>query len=208
MMNTMEIQRFLDGMEWEQGRDNAPPGFPELPTIPGGRYTDPEFLALEQKYLWQRSWVYACHSDELPEPGSFILWEKLGSPILIVRGKDNVIRAFYNTCRHRGAPLVQEDKGRVAGLVCRYHGWTYDLAGQLVNLRDARDFVNFDKTCHNLVEIPCAMFGNWVFINEDPDAGPLEEALGPALEDWRTLQIEDLRHVHSASFEVACNVKV
>ncbi len=207
-MNTMEIQRFLDGMEWEQGRDNAPPGFPELPTIPGGRYTDPEFLALEQKYLWQRSWVYACHSDELPEPGSFILWEKLGSPILIVRGKDNVIRAFYNTCRHRGAPLVQEDKGRVAGLVCRYHGWTYDLAGQLVNLRDARDFVNFDKTCHNLVEIPCAMFGNWVFINEDPDAGPLEEALGPALEDWRTLQIEDLRHVHSASFEVACNVKV
>ncbi len=207
-MKQEEIQRFIDGMALEEARDAPPADFPEMPTVPGGRYTDPEFLALEEKYMWKRAWLYACHADELPQPGSFFLWKKSGSPIMIVRGKDDKIRAFYNTCRHRGAPLVQEDKGKTAGLVCRYHGWTYDLTGKLLNLRDKRDFTDFDKTCHNLVEVRCEMFGNWIFVNEDPDAGPLLQSLGPAAQHWATLQIGSMRHVHSASFPVACNVKV
>ncbi|GAB4137896.1 MAG: aromatic ring-hydroxylating dioxygenase subunit alpha [Sphingomonadales bacterium] len=207
-MTPSEVQRFLDGMAREEERDGPPEGFPELPTVPGGRYTDPGFLALEEQYLWKRSWLYACHADQLPRPGSFLLWQKTGSPILILRGKDNRIRAFYNTCRHRGAPLVQEGAGEVQGLVCRYHGWTYDLAGKLVNLRDKRDFPGLDMACHGLVEIGCAQFGNWVFVNEDPDAPPLADSIGPAWEDWRTLDVAGMRHVHSASYPVACNVKV
>lgn len=207
-MAEMNIQKFLDGMAAERDRTAPPEGFPKLPVISGDRYTDPEFLALEDKYLWKRSWLYACHSDELPEPGSFFLWRKTGSPIMIVRGKDMVIRAFYNTCQHRGAPLVQEDKGKIAGLVCRYHGWTYGLDGALLNLRDKRDFTDFEESCHNLVAVRCEMFGNWVFINENPEAEPLLEALGPGPDHWQSLQIEKTRHVHSSSFEVACNVKV
>ncbi|RME63793.1 MAG: aromatic ring-hydroxylating dioxygenase subunit alpha [Alphaproteobacteria bacterium] len=207
-MTPEEVQRFLDGMAAEEARDGPPPGFPQLPTIPGGRYTDPEFLALEDKYLWKRSWLYACHTDELPDPGSFLLWRKTGSPIMILRGRDGEIRAFYNTCRHRGAPLVQEARGKIAGLVCRYHGWTYDLTGKLINLRDRRDFPGLDMSCHSLVEIGCALFGNWVFVNEDPEAEPLADALGPAYRHWQTLAIDRIRHVHSASFTVACNVKV
>ena len=90
-----------------------------MPPIPGGRYTDPDFLALERRYLWQRSWLYACHTDELPEPGCFLLWKRTGSPILIVRGKDEVIRAFYNTCRHRGSTLCDEPEGRLPAAAIR-----------------------------------------------------------------------------------------
>ena len=125
-------QTLFAGMKAEQDRDGPPEGFPQLPMIPGGRYTDPAFLKLEHEFLWQKSWLYALHSDELPNPGDYVLWTKTGSPIIISRGRDNKIRAFYNTCRHRGAPLVENDRGKAQGFFCRYHGWTYDLAGRLL----------------------------------------------------------------------------
>ena len=74
-MDTATVQRFLDGMRYESERTAPPEGFPSLPDLPAGRYTDPEFLKLETNYLWRRSWLYACHIDELPEPGSFLLWK-------------------------------------------------------------------------------------------------------------------------------------
>ena len=143
------------GMQYEFGRTGPPEGFPQLPVIPAGRYTDPTFLELEMSAMWKRSWVYACHLDEIPEPGHFLLFTRLGSPVLIIHGKDGVVRAFYNTCAHRGAPLVQTPGGKVEGLVCQYHGWTYGLDGRLVNLRDKRDFVGLDLNCHSLAPVRC-----------------------------------------------------
>ena len=102
-MREATARALFDGMRHEQERDAPPAGFPPLPLIPVGRYTDPAFLALEQQHLWRKSWLYALHVDELPRAGSFRLWRKTGSPIIIVRGKDDVIRAYYNACRHRGA---------------------------------------------------------------------------------------------------------
>ena len=157
-MDTATVQRFIDGMKYETARTGPPEGFPSLPDIPAGRYTDPAFLKLENEFMWHRSWLYACHLDELPERGSFILWKKTGTPILIVRGKDDVVRAFYNTCRHRGGPLVKSACGKVDGLVCGYHGWTYTLDGRLINLRDKRDFPNLDMSTRNLIEVRCERF--------------------------------------------------
>jgi len=207
-MDAQTVKRFLDGMQYETDRAAPPEGFPQLPDIPGGRYVDPQFLAAESKYLWKRSWLYACHSDELPEPGSFMMWRKTGAPIFIVRGKDNVIRAFYNTCRHRGAPLVKSDTGQVDGLVCSYHGWTYALDGRLVNLRDKRDFVGLDMSCRSLISVRCEMFGNWVFVNEDPQAQPLLEYLDPIPKYFEQFQPHLMRFVQKKSYDVACNVKV
>jgi phenylpropionate dioxygenase-like ring-hydroxylating dioxygenase large terminal subunit len=208
MVSATAVERIKEGMRFEFERTAAPPGFPALPTIPGGRYTDPEFLRLELKYLWRRSWLYACHADELPSPGSFQLWNRTGSPILIVRGKDQVIRAFYNTCRHRGAPLVRDAAGKVEGLVCQYHGWTYGLDGRLLNLRDKRDFTGFDMSCYPLSAVRCEQLGNWVFVNEDRDAPPLLEALAPIPSFLTDIQPEQTRFVHKKSYHVRCNVKV
>ena len=208
MVKPAAIDPIKAGMAYEFARTAPPEGFPALPPIPGGRYTDPAFLALEERHLWKASWLYACHIDEIPEPGHFILFKRTGSPILIVHGKDGTVRAFYNTCRHRGAPLVKDLTGKVEGLVCQYHGWTYGLDGRLMNLRDKRDFVHFDATCYSLGAISCERFGNWIFVNEDPAAAPLITTLGEIPLMWADIQPEQTRFVHKKSYHVKCNVKV
>jgi len=207
-MDAATVKRFLDGMQYEAERTAPPEGFPHLPDIPAGRYVNAEFLSLEEKQLWKKSWLYACHIDDLPEAGSYILWKKSGSPILIVRGKDDVVRAFYNTCRHRGAPVVTNACGKSNGFVCNYHGWTYALDGKLINLRDKRDFVGLDMSRRSLISVSCARFYNWVFVNEDPNAEPLEQHLAPFGEYFKQFQPETFRHIKHEEFDVQCNVKV
>jgi phenylpropionate dioxygenase-like ring-hydroxylating dioxygenase large terminal subunit len=207
-MDDRTVQRFLDGMKYEAERTAPPAGFPQLPDVPAGRYVDAGFLALEEQWLWKRSWLYACHVDQLPQAGSYLVWKKSGSTILIVRGKDDVIRAFYNTCRHRGAPVVMNASGTSNGFVCNYHGWTYALDGTLINLRDKRDFVGLDMTCRSLIAVRCERFYNWVFVNEDPDAQPLEQHFAPFVEYFQQFQPETWRFIRHEAFDVKCNVKV
>lgn len=202
------MKRLYEGMQAEQAREQPPATSRPLPEVPSGRYVDPEFLALEQKYLWKRSWLYALHADELPQVGSFRLWRKTGSPIIIVRDKPDSIRAFYNACRHRGAPLVERDFGDAKGFFCRYHGWTYALDGRLTAVRERRDFPELDSACRGLSEVRCEMFGKWVFLNEDRDAPPLLESLHPIPTHWENLAVANTRHIASSSFDVACNVKI
>ena len=208
-MDQRFISQMESGFEHERGREAPPPDFPNLPLIPGGRYTDPEFLELERRFLWQRSWLYACHLDQLPERGSYLLWNRTGSPIVLVRGADDQVRAFYNVCRHRGGPLVTEASGTLdSGFTCHYHGWTYDLEGRLRGLREERDFGNLDKSCLGLGAVRCERFGKWLFVNQDPDAPPLLDTMGPVAAHWRHVDPEHLRHVESYGFDVHCQVKV
>ncbi|TDJ45887.1 MAG: aromatic ring-hydroxylating dioxygenase subunit alpha [Gammaproteobacteria bacterium] len=207
-MDAQVIEQLKAGIEFERTRTGPPEGFPQLPDIPAGRYTDPEFLRLEQAHLWKKAWLYAGHVDELPEAGSFKLWRRTGSPIVILRDNDNHIRAFYNTCRHRGGPLVKEESGTLpGGLVCGFHGWTYTLAGELVSLRDQRDFVGLDMSCRSLIPVRCERLGNWIFINEDADAPALADTLGPIHDYFCSLPLDTLRLVSHQTFDVNCNVK-
>lgn len=207
-MDNATVQRFLDGMKYEAERTAPPPDFPQLPDIPAGRYIDPEFLALERAHLWKRSWLYACHEDELPRAGSFLLTHKTGSPIVIVRDKDDTVRAFYNTCRHRGGPLVKQACGHLQGFVCGYHGWTYALDGRLINLRDKRDFVGLNTAERSLVSVRCERFYKWIFINEDPQAEPLARHFAPFTAYFEQFQPATWRFVMQEGFDVKCNVKV
>lgn len=196
------------GMAYERARNGPPDGFPALPPLPSARYVDAAFNKLENERLWKRVWVYACHDDELPEPGSFLLWNRLGSPVVLTRGKDRVVRAFYNTCRHRGGPLVKEPSGRRSLLTCGYHGWSYDLEGAMVGMRDPRDFPDFDKSCYGLISVRCEKFGSWHFVNFDDAAEPLLDYLGPVATEMAEFQPDTLRLAHKANYEIKCNVKV
>lgn len=207
-MDAAAAERIKHAMDYERGRNAPPEGFPPFPDIPGKRYVDPAFQKLERDRMWRRAWLYAVHEDELPEPGSFVLWTKTASPILIIRGRDRVIRAFYNTCRHRGGPLVKEASGQTQGLLCGYHGWAYDLTGELVNLRDRRDFVDLDTSCRSLIPVRCEQLGKWVFINEDVEAEPLQTHLGPIWDEMQQFGPEDIALIDSRGYDVACNVKV
>ncbi|MBI1392371.1 MAG: Rieske 2Fe-2S domain-containing protein [Alphaproteobacteria bacterium] len=207
-MDATTVEKIKTAMDYERARNGPPEGFPALKPIPSARYVDPSFNKLEMERLWKRSWLYACHMDELPEQGSYFLWNKLGSPILIIRGKDDVVRAFYNTCRHRGGPLVKEPTGRRTLFVCGYHGWSYDHLGNLVAIRDPRDFPEFDKSCLGLIPVKCDTFGKWVFINCDEDAAPLSDYLGPVETEMAEFQPQNLRLAHKAEYDINCNVKV
>jgi len=203
------VEKLKQGTVYERERKAPPEGFPRLPVIPGGRYTDPEFLELEQQNLWRKSWLYACHMDQIPEVGSFFLFKKTGSPILIVRGKDDQVRAFFNTCRHRGGPLAKQECGKFGGrMVCGYHGWAYDLEGKLVALRDKRDFPDFDMSGYGLVPVSCDRIGNWVFVNLDPQAEPLARHMHPIPTLIEEFQPDQIRHIDSRTYDVECNIKI
>ena len=131
MMTPEYIQILRKLMEFEAARTEPPAGFPALPDIPAGRYVDPRFHQLELDHVWRKSWLLAAHIDEISEPGCFMLWENAGQPVVIVHAEGGAVNAFYNTCSHRGAPVVTEQRGQSRRLTCKYHGWSYDHEGEL-----------------------------------------------------------------------------
>ena len=98
---------------------------------------------------------------------------------MITHASNGDINAFYNTCSHRGAPVVTEKRGKSIRLTCPYHGWSYDHHGQLKGIRDPEDFKDFDMSCRSLVTVRCERFGNLIFVNFDQDAPSLLDWLGP-----------------------------
>ena len=189
-------------------RADHPADFPALPEIPAGRYVDPEFFDLEQTHLWSKSWLFAGHVNELPGKGDFKLWRNAGAPIVIIRTQSGEIKGYYNTCRHRGGPLVREDHGTTKSLLCKYHCWNFDLDGKLLYVPDEHEFPGLDKSTHGLIAVRIELWGNWIFANLDPTAAPLSEFLGPLKEEMGDLGPERLQLVEKHSFDIACNWKV
>ena len=207
-MKQEDVAQLRQLMEYEAARKAPPREFPTLPDLPAGRYTDPRFYNLEKEHIWRKSWLFAAHIDEIPEPGCWVTWENTGEPVVIVHGQDGSVNAFYNTCSHRGAPVVTESSGRRPTLTCKYHGWSYSLDGDLISIRDAEDFRGLDFSCRGLKPVRCERFGNLIFINFDPDAQTLMEYLGPVAEEWAEFQFENCRLVSKRSFDLNCNWKI
>jgi phenylpropionate dioxygenase-like ring-hydroxylating dioxygenase large terminal subunit len=208
-MDEALIRRIEAQLAEEGERSAPPPEWPVLPDLPVGRYTDDELFRLETDVLFRRTWVYAAHESELPEPGSYVVFDRTGSPILVVRGKDRVIRAFYNTCRHRNAPVVHGSCGTARRLVCTFHSWSYDLEGALVAVPDEYAFAGLDRSERGLVPVRCETWLGFVFVNEDPGAQPLAEFLGPvAREMTPEYEGQPLRIVHRRRLTLPCNWKV
>ncbi|MGC4252746.1 MAG: aromatic ring-hydroxylating dioxygenase subunit alpha [Sphingobium sp.] len=207
-MDVMEIDEIKAAIDYERSRKGPPEGFPGMPEIPPRRYTDPDFYQLELKHAWRKSWLYAIHGDEVPEPGSFMRWNLMGEPLLFVRGQDGVVRCFYNTCRHRGAPITTEDSGNARGFSCGYHGWTYNLAGDLIRVRDQRDFVGLDMSCRSLIPVRCESIGRYVFINLEDNGQSLDDYLGRSADLLKLHQPDTLRLVAKQTYHVKSNVKV
>lgn len=204
-MDTLTIERLRKAVDEEFGRNGPPVGFPNLPRIPVARYTDPDFFELEQERIFDRSWLFVGTMWEFPESGSFKVYDNMGrAEIVVVRGQDGDMRAFYNTCRHRGATVIRDRQGKVDHLVCQFHSWTYDLEGKLVVMPDARDFANDPELedCH-LEAVRCEVWRGYVFINLSDDAPDLKTWLGPIDEDFSW--VENLRPSHRRERVVACN---
>ncbi len=195
-------------MDYEWQREGPPKGFPALPPLPIGRYTDPAFYALEREHVWKKAWLLAGRDEDFPEAGSFRTFDRTGSPLLLVRGHDGELRAFFNTCQHRGAPVVRDACGATKRLRCQYHSWTYDLDGTLLQVPDRRDFTTLDEGRRALKPVRCESYGGWVFVNEDAGALPLREWLGPVADEWSVLRGSELRAHGTRRERIPANWKI
>lgn len=203
------IDRIRSDMEYEFNRTAPPEGFPAFHDIPVGRHIRDDFYELEQEHLWTKTWVIAGRVEDIPEPGDYFVFKDLGVPLVVVRGTDGVIRCFYNTCQHRGAPVVRDDAGSARRLRCQYHSWTYEIdGGTLVALPDERDFVDLDWEQRCLPQAKADHFAGFIFVNRDLEAEPLLESIGSAAQMFAPFQAESFREIYRESMIVPCNWKV
>lgn len=149
------------------------------------RYISTDFFAKEVERLWSRTWQWACREEHIPQPGDWITYDVGPFSVLIVRGDDNVIRAFPNACLHRGTQLKRsETSGASTELRCPFHGWSWTLEGGLKNVPCRWDFPHVTDEEFALPQIKVELWGGFVFINMNPDATPLSEQLGPLAEHF------------------------
>jgi len=147
--------------------------------VPRARYTSGEFAALELERLWARVWQVACREEEIAEIGDFYEYLIGDQSILVVRSDPDVVRAYYNTCLHRGTRLA-EGAGHFDNecIRCRYHAWRYDLRGKLIEVVDAQEFAPMPPdVCLGQVRVD--RWGGFVWVCLDPGAPPLLEYLDP-----------------------------
>jgi Rieske 2Fe-2S family protein len=178
----------------------------EARTLPRRVYTDADVFALEGRVLFARTWLCVGREEDLPDAGSYLTQEIGGERILVVRGEDRALRAFFNVCRHRGARLVEEPCGRLRGAIgCPYHAWTYALDGRL--LRAPRAEPGFRTEDFPLAQARLETFGGFVFANLDSAAPALATTLAD-LPDFARYRLADLRRARTIEYTVAANWKV
>tara|TARA_B100002051_G_scaffold3203_1_gene2798 strand:+ start:237 stop:776 length:540 start_codon:yes stop_codon:yes gene_type:complete len=156
--------------------------------ISGERYYSKEFMQKEWDHMWTKVWQIAGIASEIPEPDDFFVYKIGLEEVLVVRQKDNSIKAFYNVCPHRGNILVHVENGSLDTFKCTYHGWEYDTEGILRNLQDPEDFDD-GNPCGKikLKEIHCevALGFVWITLAENPQK--FEEALNPLIKSYEPL---------------------
>src|SRR2546428_13225236 len=114
-------------------------------------------MELERRTVFARSWQPVGRVDQLSKPGQYVNAEIAGEPIVVVRGNDNILRGFFNVCRHHAAAVMTEPQGRAPQLRCPYHGWTYSLEGEVEGTPDFTGVCNFDRATNGLVPIETAV---------------------------------------------------
>ena len=180
----------------------------EATGLPNEAFTEPEFLALEKRLLFRRTWMAAGFVHELASPGDVMPTTVGDVPILLVHGTDGNIKAFHNVCRHRGTELVTETKRGVSRISCPYHGWTYDLEGRL---RRRAHFSGPERDGEvdgiGLYPVRCEVWSPIIFVNIDGSAPPLKEFLSPVCRQLQGYDISTLAHAGDMTWEIESNWK-
>jgi len=148
--------------------------------LPGRAYHDEAIWAFAREQWFFRDWVAVGRAEELPEPGSFIRRDYLGEDVLIVRGRDGELRAFFNVCRHRGTCVVEPQSGSAVRFQCPYHAWIYDLEGRLVRAKHMEDVTDFSLETYGLQPIRLEAWQGFLFLCFSAETPPLREYMG----DW------------------------
>ena len=181
----------------------------EASTPPSAWYTDLGVFNLERQGVFPRCWQFAGRTEQLRHPGAYVTREIAGEPIVIVRGDDDVLRGFYNVCRHHAAAVLTRSEGREQNLRCPYHGWTYDLQGKLVLTPEFACVSDFNRDENGLLPVQTAVCEGWIFAKLDTPGPTLEQALSSDLiERFEHLNLEQLHFFERRTYTLNCNWKV
>ena len=186
--------------------ENAP--LSEASTIPAPWYVDARIAELEAKTVFSKTWQKVGRVDQVQESGQFVTANVAGEPIVVVRGNDGMLRAFFNVCRHHAAAVVTEPCGQASILRCPYHGWNYGLDGSLKGMPEFDGVKNFEREQNGLVLVKAEPWEKFVFVNLDAQATPLVEFLGGLVKRVAPLGVSKLHYFDSCVSDVHCNWKV
>ncbi|MEP6690778.1 MAG: SRPBCC family protein [Gemmatimonadaceae bacterium] len=175
-------------------------------TIPSRLYVDPVWLELERDRIFGRTWQLVGHEGQVAESGQFFTAEIAGEPIVVLRD-GRTLRAFHNVCLHRAGP-VASGCGKRQTLQCKYHGWTYNLRGDLLRAPEMEGVERFTPSDMHLVPVQVMAWGPLVFANLDPKAPPLDVVLEDIPDRAAPFHVEQMRWVMRKDYELACNWKV
>jgi choline monooxygenase len=178
-------------------------------TIPAPWYFDPRIELLECDSVFAANWQVVGRADQVGQPGQFFTIDVNRDPLLIARGDDGKLRAFYNVCRHHAAAVVREVSGCAKQFRCPYHGWTYGNDGALKGMVEFEGVCNFDRKENGLVPVRVDTWENFVFVNLDGTAAPLHEFLGNVPSLVAPIKItEKLHYFDRRIYTLKCNWKV
>jgi phenylpropionate dioxygenase-like ring-hydroxylating dioxygenase large terminal subunit len=152
--------------------------------LPAQWYHDPAIFEAERRTIFQQEWLYALHANELAEPGQYATLDLAGFPLILLRDREGAIQAFHNVCRHRGAPLVTTESGRLAGnsLTCRYHGWSYELRGDFKGAPHCEALSACERSDLGLLKVHVQVYRGLVFVNLAGQPVPFDTAMGSFIE--------------------------
>jgi carnitine monooxygenase subunit len=175
--------------------ENVPLRITHKERIPAKRYYDPGFFELERERLWPHVWQMACRLEEIPNVGDYVEYEILDKSVIVVRTKSG-IKAFHNSCRHRGVQIVKgRGNCRVKGFNCPFHGWRWNIDGEntFVLGRHVFSEENLQQAELNLVPCRVELWGGSAFINFDNDAPSLIDSLGPVAQRLADRNVDQLK---------------
>ncbi len=175
--------------------------------LPGRAYHEPAIYEWERTNVLAVDWVIVGRASEAGDPGTYFVTELDGESIVVVRGRDGELRAFYNVCRHRGTAVVEEPCGTAVRFQCPYHAWIYDLEGKLVRAKHTEDLDDFSPAEYSLAPIRLEAWQGFVFLNLNADAAPLADQLGDLPDHVARFDFAALRPARTIEYDVAANWK-
>lgn len=178
-------------------------------TLPGNYYTAEDVFQREVERIFYERWLCVGREEQIPNPGDYFVQGVGRESLIIVRGQDGQVRAFYNVCRHRGTRMCTTASGHFPqSIQCPYHAWTYGLDGRLIGAPHMNEVEGFDKGQYPLYTAAMATWEGFLFVNLSRQPEPFEQAFAPLIGKFSQWQIAKLRSARRIEYDVAANWKL
>jgi len=164
-------------------------------SLPGWVYRDPEYFRLEMARLIRPAWQIVCHAGDIPGAGDWRTLDLPGESVIVIRGGDDVIRAFANVCRHRGSRLLDGETGCAKRLTCPYHAWTYAADGRLVGVPNRADYPGLDPAQFGLIPVELETWRGFLFVRLEGGGPSVAEMMAPYDAEIAPHRFEDLQAI-------------